>query len=152
VITAILNFSTKQRRIQFNPSVGFRKLKRDTKEMQFWNQAEAVSFLSKMNELYPVGSKQRWVYVSYLTALNTSLRAGEIWGLQVQDISPEGTSLWIRRQFNRVTQDFGPTKGKKARHVPCSEDLLSEFQNLIKTQRLKNEDTLFRNEKGLPIC
>ncbi|MFN9068611.1 MAG: hypothetical protein ACK5V3_15390, partial [Bdellovibrionales bacterium] len=53
VITAILNFSTKQRRIPYNPSVGFRKLRRETKEMQFWNQAEAVSFLSKMNELYP---------------------------------------------------------------------------------------------------
>lgn len=115
VITAILNFSTKQRRIPYNPSVGFRKLKRETKEMQFWNQDEAISFLSKMNELYPEGSKQRWIYAAYLMALNTSMRAGEIWGLQVHDISPEGSSLWIRRQFNRVTFDFGPTKGKKAR-------------------------------------
>lgn len=152
VITAILNFSTKQRRIPYNPSNGFRKLKRETKEMQFWNQEEAVSFLSKMNEMYPKGSKQRWVYVSYLTALNTSMRAGEIWGLQVHDISLEGSSLWIRRQFNRVTQDFGPTKGKKARHVPCSEDLYSELLQLIKNQKLKAEDTIFQNEKGLPIC
>lgn len=152
VITAILNFSTKQRRIPYNPSVGFRKLKRENKEMQFWNQQEAISFLSKMNELYPEGSKQRWVYVAYLMALNTSMRAGEIWGLQVHDIAPEGSSLWIRRQFNRVTLDFGPTKGKKARHVPCSEDLLQELQRLIKSQRLKPEDTIFRNEKGLPVC
>lgn len=92
VITAILNFSTKQRRIPYNPSVGFRKLKRETKEMQFWNQEEAISFLSKMNELYPLNSKSRWVYVAYLMALNTSMRAGEIWGLQVQDISSEGSS------------------------------------------------------------
>lgn len=152
VITAILNFSTKQRRIPYNPSVGFRKLKRETKEMQFWNQEEAISFLSKMNELYPTGSKQRWVYVSYLMALNTSMRAGEIWGLQVHDISVEGNSLWIRRQFNRVTLDFGPTKGKKARHVPCSEDLHAELLQLIKNQKLKPDDTIFRNEKGLPVC
>lgn len=152
VITAILNFSTKQRRIPYNPSTGFRKLKRETKEMQFWNQEEAISFLSKMNELYPETSKQRWVYVSYLMALNTSMRAGEIWGLQVHDIAPDGNSLWIRRQFNRVTQDFGPTKGKKARHVPCSENLLQEVKKLIQVQRLKAEDTIFRNEKGLPIC
>lgn len=152
VITAILNFSTKQRRIPYNPSVGFRKLKRDSKEMQFWNQEEAISFLSKMNALYPDGSKQRWVYVTYLMALNTSMRAGEIWGLQVHDIAPEGTSLWVRRQFNRVTLDFGPTKGKKARHVPCSEDLYVELQKLINNQRLKPDDTIFRNEKGLPVC
>jgi len=152
VITAILNFSTKLRRIPYNPSVGFRKLKRETKEMQFWNQEEAVSFLSKMNELYPEGSKQRWIYVSYLMALNTSMRAGEIWGLQVHDIAVEGTSIWVRRQFNRVTHDFGPTKGKKARHVPCSEDLLKELLQLIKTQKLKPTDTIFRNDKGLPVC
>lgn len=152
VITAILNFSTKQRRIPYNPSVGFRKLKRDSKEMQFWIQEEAISFLSKMNTLYPDGSKQRWVYVTYLMALNTSMRAGEIWGLQVHDIAPEGTSLWVRRQFNRVTLEFGPTKGKKARHVPCSEDLYVELQKLINNQRLKPDDTIFRNEKGLPVC
>jgi integrase len=152
VITAILNFSTKQRRIPYNPSVGFRKLKRETKEMQFWNQDEAISFLSKMNDLYPYGSKQRWIYVAYLMALNTSMRAGEIWGLQVHDIALEGTSIWVRRQFNRVTLDFGPTKGKKARHVPCSEDLFHELQHLIKIQKLKQTDTIFRNEKGLPIC
>lgn len=152
IITAILNFSTKQRRIPYNPSVGFRKLKKETKEMQFWNQDEAISFLSKMNELYPVGSKQRWVYVTYLMALNTALRAGEVWGLQVHDLSTEGNSLWIRRQFNRVTQDFGPTKGKKARHVPCSEELLLELKQIIQNQKLKVSDTIFKNEKGLPIC
>lgn len=152
VITAILNFSTKQRRIPYNPSVGFRKLKRETKEMQFWNQEEAISFLSRMNEIYPTGSKQRWIYVAYMMALNTGMRAGEIWGLQVHDIAPEGSSLWIRRQFNRVTLDFGPTKGKKARHVPCSDDLYRELQQLIKNQKLKADDTIFRNEKGLPVC
>jgi integrase len=120
--------------------------------MLFWNQEQAVSFLSHMNDLYPRGSKSRWIYVVYLTALNTGLRAGEIWGLQVQDISPEGTSLWIRRQYNRVTLDFGPTKGKKARHVPCSEELLQEFRELIKAKSLRPSDTIFQNEKGNPVC
>jgi integrase len=51
-----------------------------------------------------------------------------------------------------VTLDFGPTKGKKARHVPCSEELLIEIQQLIKIHKLKASDTIFRNEKGLPVC
>jgi integrase len=152
VITAILNFSTKQRRIPYNPAAGFSKLKRTQSEMQFWNHEQAISFLSKMNELHPQNSPSRWVYVVYLLALNTGLRAGEIWGLQVQDISLEGTSLWIRRQYNRVTQDFGPTKSKKARHVPCSDELLMELKNLIQRQRLKPTDTFFRNEQKNQIC
>jgi integrase len=152
VISAVLNFSTKQRRIPYNPTLGFRKLKREQKEMGFWNQEEAVAFLSKMNQLYPKGHRQRWVYVAYLTALNTSMRAGELWGLQVQDISLEGNSLWVRRQFNRVTLAFGPTKSKKARHVPCSPELLHELRDLIFTGKLRSDDTIFRNEKGHPIC
>lgn len=152
VVTAILNFSTKQRRIPYNPAVGFQKLKRDSKEMGFWNQEEAITFLTVMNERYPKETNQRWVYVAYLMALNTAMRAGELWGLQVHDIASAGTSLWIRRQFNRVTLDFGPTKGKKARHVPCGSELLGELHELIQKQNLKAEDTIFRNEKGNPIC
>lgn len=152
VILAILNFSMKQRRIPYNPAMGFRKLKRETKETQFWNQEEAISFLSKMNEVHPVGSKTRWNYVVYLLALNTGLRAGEIWGLQVHDISEQGNSLWIRRQFNRVTLSFAVTKGKKARHVPCSPELYEELTQLVREGRLSREETLFRNGAGKPIC
>lgn len=152
VITAILNFSLKQRRIPYNPSLGFKKLRPEKKEMEFWSQEEAVSFLDKMNDRYPAGSESRWVYVSYLVALNTGLRAGELWGLQAQDVTSDGMSLWIRRQFNRVTQDFGPTKSKKARHVPCSPEVLSELQLLIAQSRLKPTQTIFRNEKGNPVC
>ncbi|MGE0632548.1 MAG: tyrosine-type recombinase/integrase [Pseudobdellovibrionaceae bacterium] len=152
VITAILNFSTKRRRIPYNPAVGFRKLKRESKEMEFWSKEEAISFLSKMNEVYPRNSQHRWIFVAYLIALNTAMRAGEIWGLQVQDLASAGNSFWIRRQFNRVTNAFGPTKGKKARHVPCSEDLESEVHALIKSQNLNSLSTVFRNEKGNPIC
>ena len=152
VISAILNFSTKHRRIPYNPSIGFRKLKSCGSEMAFFNQVEAVSFLTKMNEVYPRSSNDRWVFVVYLLALNTSMRAGEIWGLKVMDLSPDKSSLWIRRQFNRVNNGFGPTKGKKARFVPCPADLWEELENLISKQKLKSDDTIFRNEKGNPIC
>lgn len=152
VIMAILNFSMKQRRIPYNPAVGFRKLRRETKETNFWNQEEAISFLSKMNEMHPLGSGTRWSYVVYLLALNTGLRAGEIWGLQVHDISEEGNSLWIRRQFNRVTLSFSQTKGKRARHVPCSPELFQELGELVRKGRLGREDTIFRNGNGNPIC
>jgi len=152
VITAILSFSAKHRRIPFNPSKGFKKLAKSEVEMSFWDKSEAVSFLSFLNERYPKGSEQRWIYVAYSLALNTATRAGEIWGLKVMDLVEDKTSLWIRRQFNRVTLDFTPTKGKKSRYVPMHADLREEFEMLIKSKKLKADDTIFQNEKGRPVC
>ncbi len=152
VIQAILNFSLRQRRIPYNPSAGFRKLKSNSTEMTFWNEEEAISFLSQMDELYPKHSESRWVYVVYLLALNTAVRAGEIWGLKVMDIVEQEETIWVRRQFNRVTNSFGPTKSKKSRYVPCSHGLLSEIKSLIQRGNLKPDDTIFRNKFGLPVC
>lgn len=152
IIVAILNCSTKHRRIPFNPAKGFSKLRKESGEMSFWSENEALDFLSKVDESYPIQSEKRWVYIAYLLALNSGLRAGEIWGLKPMDISQDGKSLWIRRQFNRVTLDFGPTKGKKARHVPCPQILLDELRRWIgKKGRLPN-DPIFQNEQGRPIC
>lgn len=152
VVTAILNFAVKHRRIPFNPSTGFRKLRNDKAEMSFWNEEEATSFLSKMNVTYPRGSEKRWVYVVYLLTLNTGLRAGEIWGLKPGDIAVDGKSLRIQRQFNRTTLDFGVTKSKKSRFVPCPLPLLEELRLLIKSQKVEKEETIFLNHKRKPIC
>lgn len=155
-IMAILNHSVKHRRIPFNPANGFRKLSKQHIEMHFWDSKEAGSFLACMSELYPKGSAQRWVYVAYLVALNTAMRAGEIWGLQPVDISENGETIVVRRQYNRVTNDFGMTKGKKSRLVPCPDILHRELKELIGVNQLKpkseNGKTIFQNEKGNPIC
>jgi len=152
IIMAILNCSTKHRRIPFNPAKGFSKLRKDSKEMSFWNKAEALSFLAHIDEIYPLTHEKRWVYIAYVLALNAGLRAGEIWGLKPMDISQDGKSLWIRRQFNRVTMDFGPTKGKKARHVPCPKFVFEELKRWIAKKSIKPDETIFRNEQGRPIC
>jgi integrase len=152
IITAILNCSAKHRRIPFNPTIGFSKLKRSSVEMAFWNENEAKSFLTKMDELYPSGHPKRWVYIAYMLALNSGLRAGEIWGLQPMDISLDGKSIWIRRQFNRVSKRLGETKGKKARYVPCPQVLTEELRKWIGKNGFKPNETIFQNEQGKPIC
>ncbi|MGE0632257.1 MAG: tyrosine-type recombinase/integrase [Pseudobdellovibrionaceae bacterium] len=151
-IMAILNHSVKHRRIPFNPANGLRKLAKSQAEMAFWDQKEAVSFLNCMKELYPKGSQLRWVYVAYLVALNTAMRAGEIWGLRPMDVSDDGETILVRRQFNRVTNDFGPTKSKRSRLVPCPPTLRDELMSLIAEDQLSNMTTIFRNEQGNPIC
>jgi integrase len=59
----------------------------------------------------------------YLLALNTGMRAGEIWGLMPKDFSKDGHSIYVVRQYNRVAKAFGPTKGKNHRHVPLNDTL-----------------------------
>lgn len=151
-IVAILNYAVKQRRIPFNPSNGFKKLSKDHLETAFWDSKEARSFLNCMNELYPSGHSTRWIYVVYLLALNTAMRAGEIWGLQPFDLVEDGETIRVQRQFNRVTNDFGTTKGRKSRIVPCPKTLRDEIQNLIATHDITSRQTIFRNENGNPIC
>lgn len=152
VITSVLNFSVKQRRIPFTPAAGFRKLKSSSTEMKFWQEEEAAAFLAFASRRYPAGSSERWVYVVYLTALNTAMRAGEIWGLKPSDLSRDGRSIRVSRQFNRVTLDYSETKSKRARHVPLNDELRSELDTLIRANRVTVDETIFMNERRNPIC
>lgn len=147
VILAILNNSTRHRRIPFNPSMGFKRLREDLPEMQFWSLEEAGDFLKAMNELYPVGTAQRWAYAAYLTALNTGLRAGELWGLKAIDLQSNGTLL-VRRQLARVTGTFEKTKGKKSRVVPCNREVEVELRALIEKGRGQSDEPIFKAPNG----
>lgn len=158
VITAILNHSVRHRRIAYSPANGFQKFRAANIEMKFWEKAEAISFLSFTSSRYPRDSEKRWVYVVYLLALNTGLRAGEIWGLKVDDMVEDGKTLFIRRQYNCVTKTFTLIKGKKNsksgklhRHVPCNLTLREELFDIIKQRNLSNDDLFFVTELGNPV-
>lgn len=152
ILMAILNFSLKQQRIPYHPALGFRKIRHAKQEMLFWNQDEAVSFLKFTNLKYPKDSPKRWIYVAYLLVLNTAVRAGEVWALRPMDIGNDGKILYVRRQFNRVSNSFGPTKGKKIRLVPCNPELYEELNELIAKKEIGKEETIFQNDEGRPIC
>lgn len=150
VILAILNNSTRHRRIPFNPSMGFKRLREILPEMRFWDREEAAGFLRAMADRYPPESPDRWTYVAYLTALNTGLRAGEIWGLKPIDLQRNGT-LVVRRQYSRITNTFTPTKGKKSRAVPCNAELTTELRALIEAQKVQADQPIFRTTNGAMI-
>lgn len=146
IILAVLNHSARHRRIPFNPAMGLKKLNEDSPEMKFWSVEEAQNFLAKMSERYPEGSPDRWVYVVYLLALNTALRAGEIWGLKPMDINFQKKLILVRRQFDRVARDISTTKGGGGRAVPCNEELAMELKALIERGQIKSDEPIFRNE------
>lgn len=158
VITAIFNHSVRHRRIPYSPAIGFRKLPLQRDEIVFWEKHEASDFLKCMSLRYPKESPKRWVYIAYLTALNTGLRAGEVWGLKVDDIVASGETLFIRRQLNRITKTFDLLKGKRnsksgklSRHVPCNSELLSELNWLIENNGISREETIFQNLARNPV-
>ncbi len=158
VIVAILNHSARHRRIAYSPANGFQKFRAANIEMNFWEKAEAQSFLAFANSRYPKNSEKRWVYVVYLLALNTGLRAGEIWGLKVCDMVEDGKTLFIRRQYNNVTKSFTLIKGKKNskngklhRHVPCNSTLREELGDVVSFRNLSQDDLFFVTEQGNPI-
>ena len=53
VIVAILNHSVRHRRIAYSPANGFQKFRAANIEMNFWERAEAQSFLAYANNRYP---------------------------------------------------------------------------------------------------
>lgn len=152
VIMAILNHAVKQRRIPYNPAQGFTKLKEAQKEAKYWSREEASEFLAKMNAKYPFDSPRRWIYVAYLVALNTGLRSGEIWGLKPEDLSPIANVITVSRQLNAVTGLLGPTKSRRGRIVPCTQEVAHELKGVInynaRNGKFNQHSTIFVNERG----
>ena len=151
VMMAILNFAVKQRRIPYNPAAGFTKLEEVREDVQFWERSEASAFLRFAEQKYPIGSEKRGGYVAYLLALNTALRAGEVWGLMPKDIVQGEELLHIQRQFDLVERDFRSPKGKKSRYVPCNSFLRVELKRLAEQKRISQEQTFFQTGTGCPI-
>lgn len=151
ILVAVLSFSAKHGRIAYNPAAGLEKVREIQSKISYWEEFEASDFLAFSEDRYPKGSAERWVHLSYLTALNTGLRAGEIWGLKVKDLVRDGTMLHVTRQLDRVSQSLRTTKGKSFRFVPCNADLLVELRAWIAERNLQNDDFLFQSENGTPI-
>jgi integrase len=62
------------------------------------------------------------VYMLYLVAVRTGMRAGELAGLEWGDVDLEGRLIMVQRSFN------GPTKSLLARPVPILDVLLPELR------------------------
>lgn len=151
VVSAILNFSVRSRRIPFNPALGLPKLRGARPAMQFWERHEAAAFLTFADRRYPAGTEKRWVYVAYLMALNTAIRAGELLGLQPRDLVQGGELLHVRRQFDRVSRTYREPKGKKARYVPCNPELKAELERVIRERNIGFTQPIFCHEGGRPL-
>lgn len=150
-IMAVLNFAVSMGRLEKSPAWQFKKKKPLPPEMQFWEREDAEDFLSFTGQRYPRGSQNRWKYVVYLVAINAAPRAGEIWALRPRCLKRSLGIMRIEEQWDRVSKEFQPTKGRDSRSVPLNDAVLAEIEALIESHHIGRNELIFTNEKGQPV-
>jgi integrase len=150
LVKAVLRFSLETKRIQQNPLTGFKLPKARKTSIEFWEPEFAKSFLTHLSERYPRSSSERWIYIACLVALNTAMRAGEVWALRPRCLRRSQGVIHVCEQLNRVTHEFSETKGKEARNVPLNAELLSELEFWINSRGLRLGDLIFLSS-GKPV-
>jgi len=129
VLKAILNHEVKMGRIPYNPIGKFESLRTPMEEFQVWSKESAVHFLNLMRKRYE--SKNSWVYTVYVVALNTGLRAGELWGLRWSDILWNDRLIKVEQTCDRLTRAVKiGTKSRKSRFVPLTVSVLKALETL----------------------
>lgn len=149
-ILAVLNYAVESKRISSFACSGYSLPKPDAVDIEFWEKDVAEDFLRFANEKYPKISEKRWVYIAYLTALNTAVRSGELWAFRPRCLKKDSGIIRITEQFDRVSKEFRVPKGKDPRSVPMNAELLSELSWLISKRSLTLNQLIF-SLNGSPI-
>ena len=124
-LTAVFSHAVEEQVITVNPA---------TRLSKFYNQAPVVH-----EEIEPLTSEEVPVFLSavlsrpaskqhyplFLCAIHTGMRAGELIGLQWQDIDFRGKFIQVRRCITRGRIE--PTKTGKRRRIDMSDALLNEL-------------------------
>jgi integrase len=149
-LQSVFNYAVEMERIPYNPIVRFRTAKPAKPDLDFWEKAEAMSFLNYALKCYPLESTDHWKYLAYLVALNTAMRAGEIWALRPMDLRESFGVIHVTRQLDLIERRFRPLKGKEGRNVPLSKELSVALSAWIKRRGIGQGELIFSTE-GLAI-
>jgi integrase len=122
-----------------NPAESVRPPRKGLSRTDYWNEAEVLSFLQSIR------SSRR--FPLYLIALNTGLRAGEIFGLQWDCVDLSQRLILIRRVLCQKTDQIKETtKTHRARAIGMNESLHSLLTAL--KSNAKDEFVLDRDSMG----
>jgi integrase len=121
-----------------------RPLKISRDQYTWWDKKEYVStFLQN--------AKPTRYYAAYRLGLECGLRLGEIVGLSKQDVDFKNCRIHIHRQWLNREECYGPTKGRRERHVyfhPKS-DLRVALREAI--DRSPDEEIIFLTKAGVRV-
>ncbi|MDR3608463.1 MAG: site-specific integrase [Oligoflexia bacterium] len=110
-----------------NPAIGLKVNVPEIDQKVLTNE-EAKTFLKEAK------ITQHRFYPIWALALFTGMRSGELFELRWNDIDLEARIISVKRQWTSKT-GVGPTKSKRARQIPISDDLLL----FLKEQKLKSQ-------------
>jgi integrase len=150
-ILSVMNYAVQLGKLKENPCAGYKLPTFSAQEIEFWEMNVAKDFLSSMSERYPLRSEKRWVYAAYLTAINTGLRAGELWALKPSNLKFDQGLIKVTHQCDRVSGELTLPKSKKSREVPLNDAVATELRFLINDRRLAMQDYLFTSSEH-PTC
>jgi integrase len=149
-ICAVLNYSALKKRIPYSPVGRYQMPAAHAPDIEYWEADFAAAFLTFLNERHPRGSSTRMIYTACVTALNTGVRAGELWALRPRCLRRSQGVVRLHEQLNRVSHEFAQLKGKEARSVPLNAELLCELDCFIEHNRTGLGDLIFKSA-GRPV-
>jgi integrase len=155
MIKACLKHSYRFKRIPQDPLSNLQLNTKAKERRVFLDEDQAMSLLDYLSEEYPLGSAKRWIYVVYLTALNTGMRANEIWALKPMNLKPRQDCIRLSHQLSRKTgrPEFVSLKssGGAERSVPMNENLYEELSFLIGANGTDRTEPIFTNKADQPV-
>ena len=144
-LTAVFSHAVEEQVITVNPATRLSKFYKQApvvhEEIEPLTSEEVPVFLSAVIDR--PASKQH--YPLFLCAIHTGMRAGELIGLQWQDIDFRGKFVAVRRCITRGRIE--PTKTGKRRRIDMSDALLNELQALKKRRQ---EEYLKKGSNEIP--
>lgn len=136
-LKTICNYEVRMGQIPFNPIVGFRLLRGPMVEFQVCKKSDVEQFLRFAEDRY--SCNHPWVYVVYVLAFNTGLRASEIFGLRKKDILWDDHLIRVEQTCDRITRTLSiRTKSRRLRLVPLTQSL----EKVLKSHQNDDHDSL----------
>lgn len=109
--------------INRDPAQAIRAPKKGGTRMEYWSEIEVNRFLFRMQD-HPR-------YLLYLIALNTGMRAGEIFGLKWDCVDFGSRLITVRRTFDQKTLQLKETtKTHKSRRIGMNQVLIDALSKL----------------------
>lgn len=102
-------------------------------------------------------AKDDWYYPVYVTALQTGMRMGELFGLYWEDVNLEKNIIMVRRAAKRIEGGMGigepkSEAGRRAISIPARVTALLQAHREKQREDSGNIDLVFANKSGTMIC
>ena len=141
VLRALLNKCVKWRMLKSSP-YNLDSFRLPKKPYTWWDKKRYI------REFLEDARNRTVYYPTYLLALQTGMRYGEVVGLGVKDVDFGRGKIHVHRQWLEKEQDYGPVKHKIPRWIDFDPKSVLGRQLKLSCQRTVNKDILFTTSNG----